>query len=61
MSKQNNKNNTAPNSGRNRQERRAQARRPQQHKSNKPLWLRVVIVAIIGAMLLGFILVPALR
>ena len=52
---------TLPNNGRNRQERRAQARRPQQHKSNKPLWLRVVIVAIIGAMLLGFILVPALR
>ncbi len=61
MSKQNNNKNTAPNNGRNRQERREQARRPQQHKSNKPLWLRIVIVAVIAAMILGFFLVPLLR
>ncbi|MBP0966410.1 MAG: hypothetical protein J5722_02140 [Oscillospiraceae bacterium] len=61
MSKQNNKNNTTPNNGRNRQERREQARRPQQHRSDKPLWLRIVIVAVIAAMILGFFLVPLLR
>ena len=56
-----NQNKYTPNAGGNRKQRREQARRPQQHKSNKPLWLRIVIIAIIAAMILGFFFVPLLR
>ena len=58
MSKQNK---NVPNNSGNRQQRREQARKPQHHKTNKPLWLRIVIIAIIAAMILGFFLVPLLR
>ena len=57
MSKQQKK---QPNNGRNRQERRAQERRPHTTSSGKPLWLRILIVGIIFAMLAGFFLVPLL-
>ena len=57
MSKQQKK---LPNNGRNRQERRTQERNPRTSASNKPLWLRVLIVAIIGAILIGFCIAPLL-
>ncbi len=49
---------TLPNNGRNRQERRQQERKPRTSTSGKPTWLRILIVAIIGAMLIGFCLAP---
>ena len=51
----------APNNGRNRQEKRAAARNPQPHRSNKPLWLRIFIIAILVVMLLGFVIFPLMR
>ena len=49
---------TLPNNGRNRPERREQERKPRTSASGKPTWLRILIVAIIGAMLIGFCLAP---
>ena len=51
---------TLPNNGRNRQERRQQERNPRTSSSSKPTWLRILIVAIIGAMLIGFFIAPLL-
>lgn len=51
----------APNNGRNRQEKRAAARNPQPKRSDKPLWLRIFIIAIMVVMLLGFFIVPLLH
>ena len=50
-----------PNNGRNRAEKRAAAHNPQPKKSNKPVWLRIMIVAIMVVMLLGFCIVPLMR
>ncbi|MBP0989445.1 MAG: hypothetical protein J6S92_14385 [Oscillospiraceae bacterium] len=59
---QNNPARPAPNNGRNRQEKREAARRPQQtKKSNKPLWLRIVIIAALIAMVLGFVIAPLIH
>lgn len=51
---------TLPNNGRNRQERRQQERKPRTSSASKPTWLRILIVAIIGAMLIGFVIAPLL-
>lgn len=53
--------NTAPNNGRNRAEKRAAAHNPQPKKSSKPVWLRIMIVAIMVVMLLGFFIFPLMR
>ena len=50
-----------PNNGRNRAEKRAAAHNPQPKKSSKPVWLRIMIVAIMVVMLLGFFIVPLMR
>ena len=47
--------------GRNRQEKRAAAHNPHPKKSQKPIWLRIVIIATLLVMLLGFIVFPLLR
>ncbi len=58
----NNASKPAPNNGRNRQEKREAARKPQQtKKSNKPLWLRVVIIVALVVMVLGFCIAPMLH
>ena len=54
--------NHTPNNGRNREEKRAAARNPQTaKKSNKPIWLRIVIVAALIVMVLGFVIAPLLH
>ena len=58
MSKQTAK---APNSGANRQQRREQIRNPRPQKSSKPTWLRILIVALIAVLIIGFFLAPLLR
>ncbi len=50
----------APNSGANRQQKREQNRKPHVHRSSKPIWLRVAIIVVLVAILLGFVLVPLL-
>lgn len=56
MSKQSN-----PNAGANRQQRRAEAKRPPRQTSSKPLALRIAIIAVMAVMLLGFFILPLLR
>lgn len=56
MSKQ-----TQPNRGANRQQKRAEAKRPQRQTSDKPLWLRIAIVAVMAVILLGFFIMPLIR
>ena len=52
---------TAAGSGRNRAEKRAEARNPQRRNSSgKPIGLRIAIVLVMLAMLLGFFIVPLL-
>ena len=62
MSKQQKKkqkqSNPLPNNGRNRQERRAQTRNPRTSTASKPTWLRILIVAVIAAIFIGFCLAP---
>ena len=50
-----------PNNGRNREEKRIQSQRPAQKSTSKPMWLRVMIIAILAVMVLGFIMLPLLR
>ena len=51
-----------PNNGRNRQEKREAARNPQTvRKSNKPLWLRIIIIAALIVMVLGFVVAPLIH
>lgn len=56
MSKQ-----TKPNSGSNRQQKRAETKRPPRQTAAKPLWLRITIIVMLLVMLLGFFLLPLLR
>ena len=50
-----------PNPGVNRQQKRSEARRPPRQTASKPLWLRILIVAMLFVMLIGFFIVPLLR
>ena len=51
-----------PNNGRNRQEKREAARNPQAvRKSNKPIWLRIIIIAALIVMVLGFVVAPLIH
>ena len=52
-----------PASGSNRQQRRAQERMPQRTgtKSSKPLALRILIIVMFLAILIGFCLAPLLK
>ncbi len=50
-----------PNPGSNRQQRRAQERNPYPRKSEKPTWLRVLIIAVLAIMILGFFILPLLH
>ena len=52
---------TSPNNGRNRAEKRAAAHNPYPKKSQKPLWLRIVIIAALVVMVLGFFIAPLIR
>ena len=54
------KKNKRPNSGANRQQRRAQERGSYPQKSAKPAWLHILIIAVLAIMLLGFMLLPLL-
>ena len=49
------------NNGVNRQQKRAESRAPQRTTSHKPLWLRIMILVILGVMFLGFFLFPLMR
>lgn len=49
------------NNGSNRQQKRAESRAPQRTTSHKPLWLRIMILVILGVMFLGFFLFPLMR
>ena len=50
-----------PAAGNNRQQRRENARQPQKSSSSKPMWLRIVVLALFAIMLLGFVIVPLLH
>lgn len=56
MSKQ-----SQPNPGANRQQKRAEAKRPPRHTLSKPMWLRVLIIVIMAVMLIGFFILPLIR
>ena len=58
MSKNNSK---APNPGANRQQRREHAHSKRSSASAKPTWLRVLIIAVLAIMMIGFVLLPLLR
>ena len=47
--------------GANRQQKRNEARAPQRATSHKPVWLRILILIILGVMFLGFFLLPLVR
>ena len=47
--------------GGNRQQRRDNSYTPYKKSAGKPMWLRVLIIVMLGVMLIGFFLVPLLR
>ena len=49
------------NNGMNRAQKRANARKPQQTKSSKPMWLRIAVIAVIAVMFLGIIVMAAVH
>ncbi len=50
-----------PATGRNREEKRLNTRNPRSQSAGKPMWLRIVILAILAVMFLGFFLLPLIR
>ena len=49
------------NNGMNRAQTRANARKPQQTKSSKPMWLRIAVVAVIAVMFLGIVVMAVMH
>ena len=53
--------NKKPNPGANRRQRREQAHNPYGTKPSRPTWLRILIIAVLAIMLLGFVVLPLLH
>ena len=49
------------NNGRNRAEKRANARKKGKQSSDKPIAMRIAILVVLAALLIGFFLLPLLR
>lgn len=47
--------------GTNRAQRRADARQPKKQGSDKPTWIRILILVMLSVLFIGFFLSPLLR